>query len=319
MDYTTQYLTFNILGSGTIVWKASNSNVSKTILYSKNGGTWTNITSATTAPTISVVNGDVLQFKGDNASYGTSNYYNSFTATCNFNVTGNVMSLINSTTFASLTSFSGSYNLRGLFYGNTYLKDAGKLVLPATTLSTGCYSQMFRGCTGLTVAPLLSATALVSNCYYRLFYGCSSLNKIVCLATSGTTSTCTSGWVTNIASTGTFCKAPTANSWASGTGGIPTNWTVRNAKLFSWGSGSGNIMVEYGGDGNDSVIVTSSDNDLSVSRSKTLTFSTTAGSPTVTRTVTVTQAAKVATPNFILSDGKYLLLSDGKYFNVQSS
>ena len=37
--------------------------------------------------------------------------------------------------------------------------------LPATTLTTSCYSNMFRGCTRLTNTPMLPATTLVNGCY----------------------------------------------------------------------------------------------------------------------------------------------------------
>ena len=49
--------------------------------------------------------------------------------------------------------------------------------LPATTLTTQCYYQMFRGCTSLTQAPYLPATTLAQSCYASMFYGCTSLTK----------------------------------------------------------------------------------------------------------------------------------------------
>ena len=36
--------------------------------------------------------------------------------------------------------------------------------LPATTLTSGCYSSMFKGCTSLTSAPTLPATTLADYC-----------------------------------------------------------------------------------------------------------------------------------------------------------
>lgn len=90
-------------------------------------------------------------------------------------------------------------------------------------------------------------------------------------------------------------------------------------KTIAWNSGSGNITLTYGGQGDGTITIESSDNDLSVSRSQQITVQTTAGSPQQSVVVTITQAAKPNTPNFILSDGKYLLLSNGEYFNVQEN
>ena len=47
--------------------------------------------------------------------------------------------------------------------------------LPATTLTTRCYSSMFYGCTNITTSPSLPATTLAERCYESMFYGCTSL------------------------------------------------------------------------------------------------------------------------------------------------
>ena len=251
-----KYFTITALGSGTIGWRTSNSSLTKTVQYSKNDGTWTSITSATTAVTISVVNGDVIRFKGDNTAYGTSSYYNYFTATCNFNVSGNIMSLINSTNFSTLATITGTYTFKNLFYQNTYLQSAenlvfpattlttycyngvfysctnltiGPAILPATTLATNCYRSMFQGCSKLTTAPELPAATLVGSCYYRIFRNCTVLNYIKCLATSISASNCLLQWADSVASSGTFVKAANMSSWSTGSGGIPSGWTVQNA------------------------------------------------------------------------------------------
>ena len=49
--------------------------------------------------------------------------------------------------------------------------------LPATTLANNCYESMFYGCTALTQAPALLATTLADYCYQLMFYGCTSLTK----------------------------------------------------------------------------------------------------------------------------------------------
>src|SRR5574344_1823381 len=97
VDYTTEYLTFNILSAGTINWTASNTSIAKTIDYKLNNNEWTSIASNTgsSAPTITVNSGDKLQFRGNNAQYATdSSSYNSFGGSALFAVEGNIMSLI---------------------------------------------------------------------------------------------------------------------------------------------------------------------------------------------------------------------------------
>lgn len=56
--------------------------------------------------------------------------------------------------------------------------------LPSTTLATGCYSNMFEGCTSLIELPTLpagkscSSTNLADNCFASMFKGCTSLTTI---------------------------------------------------------------------------------------------------------------------------------------------
>jgi len=119
-----------------------------------------------------------------------------------------------------------------MFYGCTSLTTAPEL--PATNLvpgSTyaGVYSNMFGGCTSLTTAPELPATTLTQNCYLYMFSGCTSLNSITCLATDISANGCTDGWVSSVASSGTFTKAASMTSWTRGVNGIPDNWTVQDA------------------------------------------------------------------------------------------
>ena len=101
--------------------------------------------------------------------------------------------------------------------------------LPATTLADSCYIRMFRGCWSLTTVPELPATTLEQNCYNSMFEYCGKLNYIKCLATDISASGCTNNWVSGVASTGTFVKNPSMESWTTGVSGIPTGWTVQDA------------------------------------------------------------------------------------------
>ena len=100
--------------------------------------------------------------------------------------------------------------------------------LPATTLTEACYSDMFMNCTSLTTAPDLPATTLTEGCYTSMFAGCTSLNYIKCLATDISADYCTSGWMWNVATTGTFVKAADMTEWTTGDDGIPNGWTVED-------------------------------------------------------------------------------------------
>lgn len=249
------YLTFNVLTDGTICWKAFG-DLTKTISYRINGGSWTDITSTSAGATINVNEGDVVEFKGSNETYATSkSAYSGFEGgTATFNIEGNIHSLLYGDNFTDNNSLTNStyqfcslfkkakvksaenlilpattlknYCYRALFSWCTTLEKAP--VLPATTLATGCYWYMFEQC-AIETAPDLTATTLLQECYGHMFEGCSNLNYIKCMATSGFgTSKCLENWVLNVASSGMFVKAESTTSWTSGESGIPTLWYLSN-------------------------------------------------------------------------------------------
>lgn len=183
-----KYLTFRITGPGKIIWMSDSTYVNHVIYYSKNGSEWTSISSQNQGNAFSVHAGDIVQFKGDYSSYNL-HYYDkseemylddasSFVgSTCQFTVEGNIMSLINSTSFSNLTEFSANstYNFYGLFQECTGLTDASNLILPVLTMTSHCYCNMFKGCTNLTAVPKFPATTLAIYCYSDMFKNCSSL------------------------------------------------------------------------------------------------------------------------------------------------
>ena len=252
-DYSADYLTFRVLTSGTISWK-SFGDTTKTFEYKINDGEWTSITSTADGATISVVEGDLVRFRGSNTTYATSkSAYSGFDGgTATYDIEGNIMSLLYGDDFAESTTLTGNgytfcslfkkapvvsaehlvlpattlkeYCYRALFSWCTTLTKAPEL--PATTLAKGCYWYMFEQC-AISEAPVLNATTLVAECYGHMFEGCGLLNRITCLATSGFgTSKCLEGWVTNVAGDGAFVKASNVTSWTTGTSGMPTGWIV---------------------------------------------------------------------------------------------
>ena len=180
-------LTMHIIQAGNIVWKTNDASFATTIQYKKNDGNWTNITATTGGTVIPVVSGDTLWFRGNNSQYalganiatnvGTESSHNSFSgSSATFEVSNNVMSLINSNNFATLKTFSSNYALAGLFAGCSGLTNAENLLLPATSLTRYCYSSMFKKCRYLVSAPSLPATSLAYACYEAMFDTCVRLN-----------------------------------------------------------------------------------------------------------------------------------------------
>jgi len=170
------YLTFTMLTNGTVGWKAGSNGVAKTIEYSINNGGWQTIASTTAGATFSVNSGDVVRFRGDNTTYSDGLASSRFTSTARFEVSGSVMSLITASNYTDLTAFSDPYVFCGLFSGCTGLTDASKLMLPATGLTEGCYSAMFKNCTSLKRAPSIAVTPTYADyCFESMYEGCVNL------------------------------------------------------------------------------------------------------------------------------------------------
>lgn len=238
-------LTFEITSPGYINWIDINSDL--TIEYSKNGGEWTEVTASTQIP---VVSGDTVQFRADNDSYRVGDTTCGFSnSTCGFKLKGNIMSLVQSTDFASRKDFLAERTFESIFSNIYGLTDASELLLPATGLTQYCYSGMFQGCEQLEKAPELPVGTLVASCYNALFFGCTALNYIKCLATDISAEGCTNDWVYGVGggggssssgggsdsesptpgASGTFVKAASMNDWIFDNSGIPNGWTVVNA------------------------------------------------------------------------------------------
>ena len=193
-DYSQDYFTIVSTSDNNVIgWKASNASVAKTISVSTDDGqTWIDKTSTSGGTTLATLNtGDKLLIKGSNTAYGaSSSNYKYFTSTGQFNVEGNIMSMIYGDNFSGQTVLSQPYTLKYLFY-NAKVVDASNLVLPATTLENYCYQSMFRDCTSLTTAPaILPADALITYCYTLMFAGCTSLTTAPALPATTLANNC---------------------------------------------------------------------------------------------------------------------------------
>lgn len=172
-DYSNDYLTFVARADGTFTFSGLTSN---TLSYSlDNGSTWTELANNTPTPT--VASGNKILWKCDNLTTSALNGPGRFFSTSQFDVEGNIMSLIYGDNFIGQTTLTSRSIFSGLFSGNTNVIEAENLLLPATQLSTGCYLKMFCGCTNLISAPDLPAKTLSTSGYCSMFESCTSLTK----------------------------------------------------------------------------------------------------------------------------------------------
>ena len=141
--------------------------------------------------------------------------------------------------------------------------------LPATTMASSCYMQMFYGCTSLTTVHDLPSTTLVAGCYRHMFRYCSSLERApVMYFSSIPASSCVSymfancpslnyielrnlsswlddgstpSWVDGVSASGLFvCPAAlgTNATITRGTSNCPTGWTVANPVEYLQSTGT---------------------------------------------------------------------------------
>ena len=253
------YFRFVAKGSGTFTYFANGADSGNTLSYSlDSASTWTTLENGSSTPTVS--SGDSVYWKGSNHTILSNKGICTFSATTDFDVEGNIMSLHYGDNFEGETDLTGKDRaFMNLFSGCTSVINASGLTLPATTLSTQCYCNMFNRASNLTTLPslsaattlavgccqnmyynsptnlrisvqesyLLPATILVQDCYRQMFYGCGNLDKITCLATNRSASNCTNNWLVGVSSVGTFTRA-SGVSWPTGNSGVPSNWTLQD-------------------------------------------------------------------------------------------
>lgn len=213
------------------------------VKYCINGdGVWRNLGSHIK---VSINSGNTISFKG---AYTTS--VGVFKVSKKFNLLGNCMSLLYGDNASSATEVNISYAFVSMFEGQPVV-NVSKNFLPATSLSSSCYSSMFSGCSELISAPNLPATMLTSNCYAYMFYGCSALavapelpattlvsncyaymfrdcenlNYVKMLAINNTSDN-TMRWLQGVSETGTFVKNKEATWDIVGDDGVPSGWTI---------------------------------------------------------------------------------------------
>ena len=200
---------------------------------------------------ITVRKGDIVQIYSINTSLGVSAVaaargmtravddgakYINIRPSMKTEIYGNVMSLLKGKdNLESAVTIEANNAFYGLFAGAEKLvnNDERQLVLPATTLTEGCYDNMFSGCKGIEKAPELPAPKLEKGCYQEMFYDCAKLNHVKCLATDIKAENSTKDWLGKAGTEAT--SKPVLESVvdmkAGSDDGVPEAWTAKKIVL----------------------------------------------------------------------------------------
>ena len=221
--------------------------------------TWTDYTAG---DTIQIPAGKKLYLKSNTGDWGGGDQKTLFLCKDGqFNVGGNLASLIVGDDFEEKGASQTSYSFLNLFKNHTNLIHASQLVLPmmsvgenaykslfdgcknlldapalpAQTLGKTCYRNMFLNCSNLENAPVLAATKLAQGCYQRMFYGCEKINYIKMLGKENYRDDCFfsdgTNWCGNVSATGELwldsTLKPVTDYTTSWNKIVPAGWTVK--------------------------------------------------------------------------------------------
>lgn len=177
---------------GTLLWDKHGKSISDGtpnsgggVMFSFNGGTWTNIYNADDNGQVTIpphtkmwlYNGTNIDFVSNNNN-SRNPLYNITAEGDNttyekYNMGGNLHALVYNWD-KKVINVKTPYTFYRLFYHNNIV-DASKLVLPSTRLTSNCYDSMFYVCRELLYPPVLPATKMVKGCYSNMFYMCDNL------------------------------------------------------------------------------------------------------------------------------------------------
>ena len=165
-DYSKEYLTFIALENCTFSFYRN------PIQYSLDeGNTWSTLQSEENSPT--VLAGEKILWKMSGTDPGTTGI-GTFSSTGRFDVSGNIMSLVNGDDFYD-TSIIQSYQFYSLFYYCEYLVHAENLILPSSNIPQYGYMSMFGDCSSLISTPKLTMTTVGNYGCAAMFSRCTSL------------------------------------------------------------------------------------------------------------------------------------------------
>ena len=177
----TTPLTLQATVNGTTV--TINNPLGVTFKYRINGGTPTTVSDDPITINLSADDKLAITCNGTNTAAASSALFTDCTVihpnkTCY--VYGNVYSLISENNFTSVDELTVKNIFAYLFADANHIINHPDydIVLPATTLSVGCYDNMFSYCENLTRAPSLPATTLKIDCYSNMFSYCYALTDV---------------------------------------------------------------------------------------------------------------------------------------------
>ena len=174
--YLQNYFTIEATQSGTSV-TFNYAEAGEGFQYSTDGYEWKNYKTADGAIPLSNA-GDYIYLRGKKTSYQNTGSTNKplITADKPCYVYGDLMFLMCDAKFKPRTSMA-DFAFQGAFKNCTWLrfKEGKQLKLSATTLSRGCYADMFSGCTGISYLTGLDFpgvnVALAPRCFDSMFLG----------------------------------------------------------------------------------------------------------------------------------------------------
>lgn len=221
----------NLIGNGSF-----NNNYFQYIEYSTDEGrTWVKTihpnrtTQTITISNIGLNNSVLLRGSAKSLSVnsgGQSSAYNTtIKADKNFSVKGVLMTLLIPDADKNTPITDGQAQFKHLFHpqNSTTGKciDAGDLIMPSG-VTNGCYYAMFSGNSQLRRAPKLPATTLATNCYRDMFVGCTALTYVNMQALDISASNCLTEWLPAATMLNLeFHRNPGATWWVVGKNGIP--------------------------------------------------------------------------------------------------
>lgn len=175
------YFKITSLAANNTITLRNNTRISSGSSFSystDNGTTWSSfsLSSGQTQTIATLESGDTILMYGTNTTLGSNyNVGHYFRATGDYEISGEISSLVNGN--ATDTDLSGKrpYTFAMLFSGDTHLVSAEYLKVSSTALPDSCFNSTFRSCTSLVKAPELPSTVLGYESYSSMFEGCTAL------------------------------------------------------------------------------------------------------------------------------------------------
>lgn len=164
-------------------------------------GNWVNLSEGQLTSSINA--GQVVQFRGDysNMTFGGTDAEGYQKGIGTFNISkkcklsGNIMSLLYKENFEDELSLPENNTFSVMFLNQVNIINVDEDLLPATTLKSYSYYNMFAGCNNLENAPKLPCTNLsnLDSVYCGMFYDCTKLTVAPELPSTSLGPTCYAG------------------------------------------------------------------------------------------------------------------------------